>query len=381
MARSDTEARSGLEAASDSAAPALIDLAAGHPESAALPVDLFRAAAAAVFARDRSSILNYGAERGEGASRRALATFLAAEHGVEVDPERLFVTAGASVGLDLLCTLFTSPGDTVVVAAPTYHLALRTFADHGLEVVEVEGDREGIDARALRSALAAGPAKLLYLVPSFANPSGVTMSPERRLDVLEVARAHGTTVVADDVYALLAFDGATPAPLGWGREGVVNLGSFSKILAPGARVGWIHAQPDVLDAIEASGLVQGGGGLNPIPAALVAEVLASGAMPAHLRALRSTYADRARGLVAALERTLPDVRFLAPTGGYFVWARFPGRDARSLLARAHGLGVAFQPGDRFTLGDRWREYARLSFSRYPASVLAEGVSRLRRAVD
>lgn len=360
----------------------LIDFARGHPSEDLLPLGLLREAARSRLAGNDISPLQYGPEQGDAGFRELLAGVLEEETGTHVDPSRLFVTSGASQALDLICTLYTKSGDTVLVGEPTYHLALELFANHGLLVKGVDSDGEGPRLEALEDALGRWKPALLYLVPSFGNPTGTTLAPERREKLLELVRRHQLLVVADEVYRLLNFKGSPPAGLASeDNEQVVALNSFSKILAPGLRLGWIEGPSGVLDRIEQSGLLQSGGGLNPFVAALVSELLGSGALTEHLGALREAYAVRAAALAGALRQEMPTVRFNTPAGGYFIWAQVPGTDSAALQPQAHDLGVSYAPGERFSSRSGLKDHYRLAFAHYSPAELEEGVARLARVVQ
>jgi DNA-binding transcriptional MocR family regulator len=362
----------------------VIDLARGHPSDDLLPLAALREAARTGLASDASR-LQYGAERGSRAFRERLAELLGTVGGQEADPARLQVTSGASQALDLLCTLHARPGDVVLVEDPSYHLALRIFADHRLAVVGLEADAHGVRPDALASALArpdvAERARLLYLIPRFGNPTGASLDAGRATEVADIAARAGLTVVADEVYRLLGFAGEAPPSLATPeRPHVLALQSFSKVLAPGLRLGWIEGDPARLDAVEASGLLQSGGGLAPLAEALVGELLASGEALRHLERLRSVYEARAAALTDALATELPEARFGRPAGGYFVWAHLPGLDADALLDVAEPAGVRFAPGRRFRPDGRPDDHLRLSFSHHPPERLREAVRRLAGAV-
>ena len=361
-----------------------IDLALGHPGVDLLPLDALRAAAAGGLAGE-PSLLQYGAERGSPAFRKRLAELLRRVGGQSDDPARLLVTSGASQALDLLCTLHARAGDVVLVEDPSYHLALRIFADHGLEVVGLEGDAHGVRPDALEAALArpevADRARLLYLVPRFGNPTGASLGAGRAAQVSEIAARAGLTVLSDEVYRLLGFGGDAPPSLATpDRPHVLALQSFSKVLAPGLRLGWIEGDPARLDVVEASGLLQSGGGLAPLSEALVGELLASGEAVRHLERLRRVYEARAAALTDALAAELPEARFGRPQGGYFVWVHLPGLDADGLLDVAAPAGVRFAPGRRFRPDGRPDDHLRLSFSHHPPERLREAVRRLAAAV-
>lgn len=363
----------------------LLDLARGHPSDDLLPLTAVRRAAASRLAGDDASPLQYGAERGDGGFRRRLADFLARQTGERPDPERLLVTAGASQALDLACSLLTRHGDVVLVEEPSYHLALSVFRDHGLEAVGVAGDANGMRPEALEAVLAedrrAARAKLLYLVPAFGNPSGACLAPDRYPRIVETALRHGVQVVSDEVYRLLAFDGAPPPGLGThAGDAVLSLQSFSKILAPGLRLGWIEAPEPLLDRIERGGLLQSGGGLAPLTAAIVGELLEGGVADAHLARLRHVYRERAAALEAALRHAIPEAELATPRGGYFLWARVPDLDAEASLPVAEAAGVSFAPGPRFSSRGGSTDRIRLSFAHHARESLREAAHRLARAL-
>jgi 2-aminoadipate transaminase len=348
-----------------------------------LPIELLAGAASARLNED-ASLLQYGAERGSVDSRERIARFLHAEDGRATDPARLFVTSGASQALDLFCTLYTRPGDLVITTEPTYHLALRLFADHGLEVRGLPSDERGPEIEALEATLEArgGRPKLLYLVSAFANPSGSTLAPERRERLLELAIERDFWLVSDEVYRLLAFDGQAPPTLARpDNHRAVSLNSFSKILAPGLRLGWVEAPEAVLRKMEDSGLLRSGGGLNPLVEALVGELLGDGRLSGHLHSLRQTYAERASALAEALRAHLPQARFEMPGGGYFIWARVPEHDSDGLLPVANRYGVNYQPGRRFSACGGLADHYRFSFAHYPPRHLGTAAERLAHAVQ
>lgn len=362
--------------------PGVIDLAPGFPSDDLLPLGLMRSAAAAALAGTDVSFLQYGPEQGDGSLRQLLAQLLQQQTGAATSAREQFVTAGASQALDVLCTLFTRPGQAVLVAEPTYFLALEVFADHGLDVEPVPCDEDGPLPDALEAAIEAHDPAFFYLVPSFANPSGTCLTPQRQQELLTITQRAGTLVISDEVYRLLQFTGAPPPSLAAADlSHVVALNSFSKILAPGLRLGWMTAHPDILRRIEESGFLRSGGGLNPFTGALVAQLLDSGQMSHHLQRLRRTYAERAAALSAALKRHAPRLVFDEPRGGYFLWAQLPGVDPAQLRQQADEASVGFAPGAAFSTGGRFQQYLRLSFSHYPPNQLQEGAARLGKAID
>jgi 2-aminoadipate transaminase len=350
-----------------------LELSRGHPSADLLPRALLASMRSVLAAADVSP-LQYGAEAGDARLREALAAFLTAQ-GARTRPERLFITAGASQALSLLCTLFARPGDRVLVEDPTYHLALAVFRDHRLQVVSLPP--QGARLEGLEAALARFRPKLVYLVPSFANPTGETLDAPQQERLLEACARSGALLVADEVYRFLAFSGAPPPTLA--REGaaqVVSLGSFSKILAPGLRLGWVEADPALCARLARSGLLRSGGGLNPLVGALAHPFVVEGGLREHLQGLRRALAERAAALAAALRSALPAARFSDPEGGYFVWLELPGYDSAAGRESAQRCGVDYLPGPHFSPTGRFGSYLRLSFAPYPPALLREAAGRL-----
>lgn len=359
----------------------IIDFGNGQPSLSLLPVAALRTAADDFLARGDAAWLQYGADQGETAFRETLAAFLARRYAVPVTAAQLMTTTGNSQALELLCTIFTKPGDTIFVEEPTYFLALEIFRDHGLHVVGIPIDQDGARPDALREALAVHRPVLFYTIPSFQNPTGITLSAARRTELLTVCAAHDVLVVADEVYQLLDFGAAPPPPLAsYGIGRVFGLGSFSKICAPGLRLGWLHGSAALLDRVMQSGLVQSGGGLNPFTSGVAQCLIERGLLDAGLESLKQVYAARTAVLCDALRTRMPDVHFTVPYGGYFVWVTLPaGESAAALLPIAREHGVTFHPGRRFATRDVFDNTLRLSFAHYDDAELVEGVRRLAAA--
>ncbi len=238
----------------------VIDLGLGDPSLSLLPLDLIREAAQARLSQADNSFLQYGAEQGDGHFRLALANFLTKGYGFEVSPESIFVTNGISNALDLICTLFTKAGDTIFVEEPTYFLALRIFADHQLNVLSIDTDESGLVIESLEEKLAEFRPKFLYLIPTFQNPTGTTMPQEQRERIVQLAKEYDFIIVADEVYHLLNYTSYAPTPpksfaAYIDAENVISLGSFSKILAPGLRIGWLQAHSEKIERFKTCGLL------------------------------------------------------------------------------------------------------------------------------
>lgn len=364
--------------------PDFVDLGIGQPGFDLLPLDLLHRAANERLAEPDPAFLNYGYELGDGRFRHALADFLTPHYGTAVDPETIMVTTGASQALDLICTLFTQAGDTVFVEEPSYFLALRIFADHGLNVVGIPIDAGGLRIDGLQDALQRHQPAFLYTIPVFQNPTGTTLRPERRQALLALAEAHDFFVVADEVYQLLHYTGTPPPPLATliGSERVLSVSSFSKILAPGLRLGWVQAAPVLLARLTGAGMLDSGGGLNPFTSNVVRVALERGWQADHLATLRRAYARRIALMVDALREHVPDVvHFTPPPGGFFFWLTLPpGVETAVLQQLAQKHRVGFQPGHKFSGNGGQLNRLRLSFAFYDEAKLVQGVQRLGAAV-
>lgn len=362
--------------------PGVVDLGVGQPQDAILPVELVSRAMTTAAERRQRHPLQYGVERGDGQLRAALAEFLTERYAVRVDGEQLLISNGNSQAIDLCCGVLTQPGDVVFVEEPTYFLALRIFADHGLRVVGIPVDDDGLRIDALETELATHSPRLLYCIPTGHNPTGASMPVERRRRLVELARQHGFLVLADEVYQLLDYAGSAPEPLAAHVDSgvVLSLGTFSKILAPGLRLGWIQASEELLDALSARGQLISGGGLNPFAAALVAPILDDGGVADYLDGLREVLHGRLVAMDEALQAHLPHgAHYRRPDAGYFFWLRFPEEiETAAVRPAALAAGVGFQPGPAFSTRGGSVNCLRLSFSYYDDATIRTAVDTLCR---
>jgi len=368
--------------------PDVIELAFGEPDPTLLPVDLVESAAAEALRELGPGAIAYGRRAGPLPLRQAIAARITAGEGREVSEAAVYVTGGNSQALDLILTVFTSPGDVVLVETPTYNLALGTMRDHPVEIAGVALDEGGLDIVALEATLArlrrtGKRARLLYTIPTFHNPAGTCLEGARRARLLTLAARHDLVIVEDDVYRELVYDDAAPQAL-WASDPaapVIRLGSFSKSLAPGLRVGWANARPDLLARLDAAGVLDSGGGVSHFAACVVALALTGGGYDDHVARLRRAYASRRDTLGDALRTHLPaDCSFAVPAGGFFIWVALPrGVRATELLPPAEEHGVSFAPGRRFC-SDGDDGHLRLSLSLYDEERLAEGARRLGAAL-
>lgn len=358
----------------------VIDLTWGHPDPSALASDVVAAATDAVLTSEGWKALTYGAPAGAMAVREAIA-----EHDSTVDhpidADEVLITAGSSGALDLVLSLRAVPGDVVFVEQPTYFLALRIFADHGLRIIGLVGDGDGPDpddlARQAAEQRAAHRNCFLYLVTTFANPTGRCLDRTRAEALLHVAASRGVTVIDDDVYRDTV--PLAPPSLHAIDPSVLRLGSFSKSISPGLRVGYVVASPGVVDEIAGCGVLDSGGGSNHFAAMVTGEILRSGRFDSLTRQGHDRYASRRTALSDALREG--PFTFEHPTGGFFVWLRLPdGVDSTEVTATAQACGVLVSDGRAFFVDDPRHGYLRLSFSMLDTPLLVEGARRLNRSV-
>jgi DNA-binding transcriptional MocR family regulator len=363
--------------------PGMIEFGWGHPDGALLPTAQLAQAAAQALTRDGRDALAYGAEQGPG----RLIELLRPRVGLPDPPSaaEMMITGGISQALDLLCTQLSQPGDVVLVEAPTYHLAMRILRDRGLHLVQVPGDAQGIHVDAVAAMLTmlrkqGKRVAFLYLVANFGNPTGNSLATVRREALAHLAQQQQLMVIEDDAYGLLGYDAPPPpaiysfAPAG----PIVRLGSFAKILAPGLRLGWMIADPALVQRCALSGLLDSGGGVNHFSAHVVDCFIEQGHFEPHLEHLRTTFRARRDTLLEALARHLPAGCTWHPAlGGFFIWVRLPPTiNAAQFLPRAEAAGVSFLPGERFFAEGGGQHNLRLSFSLLAPDELSEGARRL-----
>jgi DNA-binding transcriptional MocR family regulator len=355
----------------------LISLAAGLPAPDLYPMDDLRSVTDDVLKRDGRTLLHWCTVDGYAPLRRALAGRLPG-----VPPGEILVVAGSTQGIFLLTRAFVAPGDFVAVQSPTYLGALQTFRSAGARVVGIPAGEGGIDLEIAENVFARTRPKFLYVVPTFQNPTGATMSLESRAELLRIAYRHGVPIVEDDPYSLLRYEGTeVPALKELDTNGhVIYLSTFSKILFPGFRVGWLAAPRAVIDRLK-TGKHQVDLFTGSVGQAVVAEFMARGMLEEHLRRVRKEYRARRDAMARSLRRHAPRVRFSVPEGGYFIWAELPdGIAARELLRHALKKKVSFIHGDVFSPDGRGRDRIRINFASHPPETIDEGVRRLAAAL-
>lgn len=373
-----------LKTAQTNLTEGVINLAVGHPSLPMLPLREMEQAAAHRFAQGNAEFLQYGYEWGDGYLRTELAAFLTQEYSVPVQADDLFISGGVSQALDLICAMLTEPGDTIIVEDPTYFFSFNIFRNHRLNILTAPVDEHGLDVDALEGLLEQHKPKLIYTIPTHQNPSGVTLSDERRERLVRLAQQHDFYVMADEVYHLLTFEGTPPRSFsGWADSGrVLSLGSFSKILAPGTRLGWIHAPHALLERLAQNGMIVSGGGFSPLGGGLIRSMIEMGLLPPYIQKLRGTFQRRAHVLADALGELRPlGLEFQRPQGGYFIWVTLPdGLNGDDLLSAALQRGVRFQPGNLFSPQGTQGNKLRLCFAFYEEEELRGGVQRLEQAM-
>lgn len=374
--------RSPVPAGPSSDAGEFLDLGRGYPTPALLPVREIREAMARLDDERGRRMLAYGQSGGPEELRVELARFLSARYGHPVTAEELMLGSGISLSLSMACQVFAPAGATVVCEDPTYFHARNIFRTAGVRVHPVPVDAAGMRVDLLQAELERGHIRpaLVYCIPAFHNPTAVNLAPERAERLLALAEAHDFLIVADEPYTLLCFDEQPPACMmsydrGAGR--VLSLGSFTKLLAPGLRAGWIHARPDLLERFSRHGALMSGGGLGPMAFAAVHETIESGFLAANIDHLRAVYGERARVMSERLRAHFGPRAFHEPRGGYFVWLELPpGCQSEHLLDAARARGMSFLPGPRCAVTHDASRFLRLCFAYLTAPEIERGVERL-----
>ena len=371
--------------------PGIISFAGGFPDSAMFDVEGLKEASQKALTEEPGGALQYGATEGYEPLRTQLSSFMKTK-GVDVDPSGLIVTTGSQQALDLLGKTMISPGDKVIVEGPTFLATIQCFRLYGAQLVSAPVDANGVKTDELEKLIAEHKPKLVYLIPTFGNPSGATLSLERRKKVLELAVKYQTLIVEDDPYGDLYFGEAPPPSImalskdvPGSRELLAHCGSLSKVLSPGQRIAWMLAPPELL--AKATMCKQfSDAHTSTFSQATAAQYLKSGRMPATLAHVREVYGQRAQAMGAALKRELGDaVSFTQPNGGLFFWARLTGAngklaDANELAKRAIEKLVAFVPGAPFFAEKPDLATLRLSFATANVEKIEEGIARLAQAL-
>ena len=362
--------------------PEVVSLAGGMPFTAALPFDIIGEVAAEVLDKEGPTALQYGGGQGDPRLRDVLTELMRME-GIHASGGDVVVTIGSQQALDLLARMFCDPGDVIVAEGPSYVGALSAFSQYQVEVRHAPLDDDGLDPDALAQELnrldrEGKRVKLLYTVPNFHNPAGVTMSADRRVRVLELARRYNVLVVEDNPYGRLGFESDPPPALrSQDADNVVYLGSLSKIFCPGLRIGWALVPPSLRERMvivkEAADLSS-----SNFAQAMAYRYFADYPWRETLKELRVIYRERRDATLQALDDEFPaGVRWTRPQGGFYIWADLgPPLDTRAMLAKAIAARVAYVPGGAFYADGQGASSLRLSYCFPSPERIQEGVRRL-----
>ena len=367
--------------------PGIISFAGGFPDPALFDAEGIAQSSQAVLSDNPGPVLQYGATEGYPPLRDALSVLMA-NKGIRVAPDGLIVTTGSQQAIDLIGKTMISPGDKVIVELPTFLATIQCFRLYGAHIIGAPIDAQGVDVDRLEQLIDEHKPKLVYLIPTFGNPSGATMSLSRRMRILEIALRTRTLVVEDDPYSELYFDAPPPASLmalsdqvSGSREYLAYCGSFSKILSPGLRVGWLIAPPEWLAKATMCKQFSDAHTSN-LSQAICSHYLSLNRLDAALAVMRKTYSDRARAMEKSLRSELGSaIEFNQPQGGMFLWARLTGVNgacvnAAEFAKRAIDKLVAFVPGAPFFAHDPDLSTLRLSFATADIGKIEEGIGRL-----
>jgi 2-aminoadipate transaminase len=372
--------------------PEVISFAGGLPAAELFPVAECQAAACRVLTEQSATALQYGPTEGFLPLRQFICERMQ-RYGIDADPENVVITSGAQQALDLIGKLLINPGDRVLVEEPTYLGALQAWNAYQAEYISVPSDDDGLCTDLLESALRAGP-KFMYVLPNFQNPGGTTMPLSRRLELVRLSNKYGIPIVEDDPYGALRFEGEHLPPLvaldvdfhrsyglnghGFMEGNVIYLGTFSKTLAPGLRLGWVVAPVEVIDQVV---MAKQGTDLHTsnFTQMLAYDMVRTEFFDEHVRLMRKVYGERRQVMLDALERYFPaGCSWTRPEGGLFLWARVPEWiDTTELLVRAVEHKVAYVPGSAFFANpSHGRNTMRLNFSNAQPEQIEEGIWRL-----
>ena len=371
--------------------PGTIPLLLGHPDPETLLTSELREAMQRVLTSAQApAALQYGPERGARDLVTVLIEKTNREQGLALQLANLMLVAGSTHAVDMLARLYAGRGGVVLVEAPTYADSLHIFRDHQIELCAIPMDEEGMIPGELERQLAqirerGSFASMLYTVPNFHNPTGRTLSEARRREIIRLARQENMLIVEDDVYHDLAFTGTVPSSLYAlaGGQQVMSVGSFSKTLAPGLRLGWLVGPEEDIQRCLSCGTMQMGGGANPFTAQMVAEYCLSGAWEKHIERVRALYKTRRDLALSALEHYMPaDVEWTRPAGGFFLWLRLPEKVfAREVKQLALAQGVAIAAGEGFFVNPAdGAHHLRLAYSRATPAEINTGIRILAEVI-
>ena len=364
----------------------------GHPDpKTLLTEELHKAMLQVINSPDAYTALQYGKEQGTSSLIEYLVEKLQREQGLSLEPANLMVIAGSTGGVDMLARLYARPGGVVLVEAPSYVDAIHIFRDHHIELCSIPMDENGLIPSELGKQLeqlrSSGVfPSMLYTIPNFHNPTGSTSPEARRIEIIRLAQRYRLLIVEDDVYRDLAFEGEMPASfytLANGKQ-VFSIGSFSKTLAPGLRLGWLLGSEESIQYCVNCGVSQMGGGANPFVARIVAEYCRSGALEKHISQLQSLYKTRCDVALAALSKYMPfDTKWTRPRGGFFIWLSLPEHVfAQDVKRLAQQEGVLVSVGEGFFVNPaEGKHNLRLAYSCARPEEIEAGIRILAQVIE
>jgi 2-aminoadipate transaminase len=371
--------------------PGIISLAGGFPDTRLFGEEAFREISKNI-AADSAQALQYGPTAGLEAIKDVIVDVMSAE-GIEASQEEVFTTTGAQQGLDLVAKVFLDEGDAILCEGPTYAGALNAFAAYRPRILHIPMDRAGMIPSAAREGLKKARkqgirVKFIYTVPNFQNPAGVTMAAERRRELLQIAREYDLIIIEDNPYGMLRFEGEPLPSLSaiekeeeGGVDRVVYLGTFSKIFAPGVRLGWVHAQPGILHKINVG---KQGADLcsSNLSQMMISSYFQHADWRGYVKRLTEVYRERRNAMLDAMAEFMPkEVHWTHPEGGLFVWATMPSYlDATNMLPRAISRNVAYVPGEGFYAGGEGKNCMRLNFSFVEPQKIRRGIELLSEVI-
>lgn len=366
----------------------MVNFGVGQPSTELLPLDIIKEGMDKVMEIDDPSLLQYGDIPGYLEFRKSLSRFLSSEYCKIVNPSELFTTNGVTQALTLLCSILTKSGDVILVEEPTYFLAINIFKDFKLNIVTIPMTNKGVDLMKLESELMKYPNQenlFFYTIPTFHNPMGVTTDHTHRLLLSELSdRYTNFKVIADEVYQLLYFDEnkKPPLPLKYYNDNFISLGSFSKILAPSLRLGWIQASDKFINILKNSGQLDSSGGLNPFISSIVHNIIDKNLLKINIEKTREILKERCDILYESLNSNMSEyVDLEKPFGGYFLWIHLKNKlDANKLLKMSEEYQVKFHPGSKFSGNGDLKDCLRVSFSYYPREGMIVGAERLSKLI-
>lgn len=354
----------------------MVNFGVGQPSNSELPLEIVQKACVELASLQDPSVLQYGDIQGYKEFRNVLTKFLERHYQVDVDANHLFVTNGVTGALALISSLFISKCKRVYVEEPTYFLAINVFKEFGFDIETISLESDGIDITELSFKLEQdlNEVKLLYTVPTFHNPTSITMSDEKRKKLVQLSEKHNMYIIADEVYQLLYFDHKPDLPLYYYGGNIFSVSSFSKILAPSLRLGWIQCNDRLMEILSTCGQVDSSGGINPFISRIVHFIIENGDLDRYITKTQCILRKRCETLC----NSLTGLKYKKPNGGYFIWIETPF-DSRKFLEYCENKQIQFHTGNKFSGHGGLENYLRLSFSFYEAEGLQIGGDRLSKA--